>query len=85
MQHIIWYGQAGSVALCRRPDKSNRGIHVIGQPDSPECSAVELISGLDETWTFIEACLSPLVPLTVPKLSRMKQRMARFMRSRAVG
>jgi uncharacterized damage-inducible protein DinB len=33
-----------------------------GQRDSPERSVVELIGGLDETWTFIESRLQRWTP-----------------------
>lgn len=63
LQHIIsvragWF----SGTLQENDDVMNVYMEEWGQRGSPERSAAELVRGLDETWSFIEACLQRWTP-----------------------
>ena len=62
VQHTISVRAGWFSGTLQEPDKLMDKYMLWGQPDSPERSAVELIRGLDETWTFIESCLRRWTP-----------------------
>lgn len=62
VQHIISVRAGWFSGTLQEPDKLMDEYMLWGQRDSPERSAVELVRGLDETWTFIESRLLRWTP-----------------------
>ncbi len=61
-QHIILVRAGWFSGTLQEPDKLMGEYMLWGQRDSAERSAVELVRGLDETWTFIESRLHRWTP-----------------------
>ena len=57
VQHIISVRSGWFSGTLQEPHPLMNEYMLWGQRDSPERSAVELVRGLDETWTFIESHL----------------------------
>ena len=57
VQHIISVRSGWFSGTLQEPDALMNEYMLWGQRDSPERSAVELVRGLDETWTFIQSRL----------------------------
>ena len=62
VQHIISVRAGWFSGTLQEPEKLMEEYMLWGQPDSPERSVVELVRGLDETWTFIESRLRRWTP-----------------------
>src|SRR5215211_2214204 len=67
VQHIISVRAEWFSYTLQDSDKLMDEYMLWGQRDSPERSAVELVRGLDETWTFIESRLQRWTPADCAK------------------
>ncbi len=67
VQHIISVRAGWFSGTLQDPDEVMQSYMRWGQRDSPARSALELVRGLDETWTFIEARLERWTPTDYAK------------------
>ena len=67
VQHIISVRAGWFSGTLQDADEVMKGYMLWGQRDSPDRSAVELVRGLDETWTFIESRLQRWTPADCAK------------------
>ena len=67
VQHIISVRAGWFSYTLQDADKAMEAYMLWGQRDSPERSALELVRGLDETWSFIESRLQRWTPTDCAK------------------